>query len=53
MLIPFAVIGGLAGRPLGDRIGADGFAILAISLLAAAGLYTVMAAGISLAAHQQ
>jgi len=53
ILIPFAVIGGLAGRPLGDRIGADGFAILAISLLAAAGLYTVIAAGISLAAHQQ
>ena len=53
ILIPFAVIGGFAGRPLGDRIGADGFAILAISLLAVAGLYTIVAAGISFADHQQ
>ena len=53
LLIPFAVIGGFAGRPLGDRIGAEGFAILAIGLLAVAGLYTVVAAGISFAAHHQ
>jgi uncharacterized protein len=53
MLTPFAVTGGLAGRPLGDRLGAEGFAILAISLLAVAGLYTVAAAGISLAVRQQ
>ena len=28
ILIPFAFLGGLAGRPLGDRLGADAFAIL-------------------------
>ena len=33
VLIPFALLGGLAGRPLGDRLGADAFAILAILLL--------------------
>lgn len=44
ILIPFAFLGGLAGRPLGDRLGADAFAILAILLLGAAGLYTVAAA---------
>jgi hypothetical protein len=38
ILIPFAFLGALAGRPLGDRVGADAFAILAILLLAAAGL---------------
>jgi hypothetical protein len=43
-LIPFAVLGGLAGRPLGDRLSADAFAILAIFLLAAAGLYTLATA---------
>jgi len=53
ILIPFAVIGGFAGRPLGDRLGAEGFAMLAIGLLAAAGLYTVVAAGASFAARQQ
>lgn len=53
ILIPFAVIGGFAGRPLGDRLGAEGFAMLAIGLLAAAGLYTVVAAGVSFAARQQ
>ena len=45
ILIPFALLGGLAGRPLGDRLGADAFAVLAIGLLAAAGLYTLAAAG--------
>jgi uncharacterized membrane protein YfcA len=44
ILIPFALLGALAGRPLGDRVGADAFAILAILLLAAAGLYTLAAA---------
>jgi uncharacterized membrane protein YfcA len=44
ILIPFAFIGALAGRPLGDRVGADAFAILAILLLGAAGLYTLGAA---------
>jgi len=41
ILIPFAFLGGFAGRPLGDRLGADAFTILAILLLAAAGLYTL------------
>jgi hypothetical protein len=44
ILIPFAFLGALAGRPLGDRVGADAFAIPAILLLAAAGLYTLAAA---------
>ena len=44
ILIPFAFIGALAGRPLGERVGADAFAILAILLLGAAGLYTLGAA---------
>src|SRR5271167_1594698 len=44
ILIPFALIGGLLGRPLGDRLGADAFAIFAIGLLAATGLYTLTAA---------
>ncbi len=44
ILIPFAFLGGLAGRPLGDRLGAGAFAVLAIGVLAAAGLYTLVAA---------
>jgi hypothetical protein len=44
ILIPFAFLGGLAGRPLGDRLGADAFAILAILVLGGAGLYTLAAA---------
>ena len=44
-LIPFALVGGLVGRPLGDRLGEDAFAALAIGLLGAAGLYTLAAAG--------
>jgi hypothetical protein len=44
ILIPFAVVGGLVGRPLGDRLGAGAFAALAIGVLAAAGLYTIAAA---------
>jgi uncharacterized membrane protein YfcA len=49
-LIPFAILGGLAGRPLGDRLSADAFAILAIFLLAAAGIYTLATA--AAAAHR-
>jgi hypothetical protein len=41
ILIPFAFLGGLAGRPIGDRLGAEAFAMLAIALLAAAGAYTL------------
>ena len=41
VLMPFAVAGGLIGRPLGDRLGAGGFFRLAIGLLAAAGLLTL------------
>jgi hypothetical protein len=44
MLIPFAFLGGFAGRRLGDRLSADAFAILAVILLGAAGLYTLVAA---------
>ncbi|MBV9687606.1 MAG: sulfite exporter TauE/SafE family protein [Alphaproteobacteria bacterium] len=51
ILAPFALLGGLVGRPLGDRLGADGFALLAIALLAFAGFYTVIAAGVGFAAR--
>jgi len=44
VLLPFAVLGGLAARPLGARLSADAFAVLAILLLAAAGLYTLVTA---------
>jgi uncharacterized membrane protein YfcA len=44
ILIPFAFLGGFAGRRLGDRLNADVFAILAILLLGGAGLYTLVAA---------
>jgi uncharacterized membrane protein YfcA len=53
ILVPFALLGGFAGRPIGDRLGAEAFAILAAALLAAAGLYTLGAAGIALAARQR
>ena len=29
ILIPFAFFGGLAGRPIGDRLGAEAFSLLA------------------------
>jgi uncharacterized membrane protein YfcA len=45
ILVPFALLGGFAGRPIGDRLGNDAFAILAIALLTAAGLYTLFSAG--------
>ena len=44
ILLPFAFFGGLAGRPIGDRLGAEAFAKLAIALLAVAGAYTLAAA---------
>ncbi len=44
VLVPFALLGGLAGRSLGDRLGSEAFATLAIGLLAAAGVYTLAAA---------
>lgn len=52
ILAPFALLGGVTGRPIGDRLGSNRFAILAIALLAAVGLYTVAAAGIGLATRQ-
>jgi uncharacterized membrane protein YfcA len=48
ILIPFAFLGGLAGRPIGDRLGAEAFALLAITLLAVAGAYTLGAAAVTL-----
>ena len=39
-------------RSIGDRLGSDGFALLAITLLTAAGLYTVAAAGVGLLTRQ-
>jgi uncharacterized protein len=44
VLAPFAFLGGLAGRPLGDRLGAEAFNTLAIGLLTATGVYTLAAA---------
>ena len=49
ILIPFALLGGLAGRPIGDRLGAEAFAKLAIALLAMAGAYTLGAAAVAFA----
>ena len=49
ILIPFAFLGGLAGRPIGDRLGAETFALLAIALLAVAGAYTLGAAALAFA----
>jgi uncharacterized protein len=50
-LVPFALLGGFAGRPIGDRLGTEGFQVLAVVLLAAAGLYTAAAAVIGLTIH--
>ena len=49
IMIPFAFLGGLAGRPIGDRLGAEAFAKLAIALLVMAGVYTLGAAAVALA----
>jgi uncharacterized membrane protein YfcA len=49
VLIPFGFLGSLAGRPIGDRLGAEAFALLAIALLTVAGAYTLGAAAVTLA----
>ena len=49
ILIPFAFLGGIAGRPIGDRLGAEAFAMVAIGLLAVAGAYTLGAAAVAFA----
>ena len=49
IMLPFAFFGGLAGRPIGDRLGAEAFALLAIALLAVAGAYTLGAAALAFA----
>ena len=49
ILIPFAFLGGFAGRPIGDRLGAEAFAMLATALLAVAGAYTLGAAAVAFA----
>ena len=41
ILLPFALVGGLVGRPLGDRLGTAAFTMLAIGLLIFAGLFTL------------
>ena len=43
VLIPFAALAAIVGRPLGERLGVQAFAMLAIVLLAGAGLYTLAA----------
>ena len=52
ILAPFALLGGVAGRPIGDRLGSEGFSILAIGLLTLAGPYTLAAAGVGLFTRQ-
>jgi len=47
-----ALLGAVAGRPIGDRLGADGFTRLTIALLTVAGLYTTAAAAVGLATRQ-
>ena len=49
ILIPFAFLGGLAGRRIGDRLGGKAFAMLAVVLLAVAGAYTLGAAAVAFA----
>jgi hypothetical protein len=46
------LLGGVAGRPIGERLDSDGFAVLPIALLTIAGLYTVAAAGVGLVTRQ-
>jgi uncharacterized protein len=43
-LLPFALLGGWAGRWLGGRLGETAFTVLAIGLLMTAGIYTLAAA---------
>jgi uncharacterized protein len=42
VMLPFALLGGRIGRPLGDRLGAGAFRLLAIGLLAVAGLLALI-----------
>jgi uncharacterized membrane protein YfcA len=49
ILLPFAFLGGISGRPIGDRLGAEAFALLAIAVLAVAGAYTLGAAAVAFA----
>jgi len=44
VLLPVALLGGVAGRRLGDRLGATTFAWLALGILVAAGGYTLATA---------
>jgi uncharacterized protein len=44
ILIPFALAGGVCGRRIGDRLGAHMAGTLALAVLTAAGLYTLVAA---------
>ena len=44
MPIPFAVLGGLAAQPLGDRLSSDSLTTLAILLLGPGGIYILAAA---------
>ncbi len=53
VLIPVALLGGLAGRPIGDRLGAEAFGMLAIALLMIAGLYTFASAAALFLSGQQ
>jgi uncharacterized membrane protein YfcA len=43
-LAPFAAIGGIIGRRIGDRLGVEAATVLALVVLVATGLYTVAAA---------
>jgi hypothetical protein len=42
VMLPFAVLGGFIGRPLGDWFGDGGFTVLAIGLLTIAGLFAIL-----------
>jgi uncharacterized protein len=53
LLIPVALVVGVAGRPIGDRLGPEAFAAVAIALLIAAGAYTIAAAGVALTARSE
>jgi len=44
LLLPVALLGGLIGRRLGDRLGGEAYAVLALLLLTAAGAYALVTA---------
>ena len=53
VLIPIALLGGFAGRPIADRLGAEAFGMLAVVLLTVAGIYTAAtSAALFLSAQQ-